>query len=176
MGRDQILRGGGGRVHREAARAVPVKDERPTLWCSSWEARDPSFVASARLIESLGIATVCVLAPGLRRPDKQLLITAAEHLSRSDVQDALAVVAPIGSGVVVRDPAERPTLSAEYSRQRGFSDEQIRAELEPWVAQQKVATQAEVDAKQKALDDAVAARDAALRGETEKFFTEEQEE
>jgi hypothetical protein len=115
---------------------------------------DAQTVKDALYAERLGFAVAWRESHRLDEP-RPVVVAPDEVLRDAQNYEVLARLAEV-SGCVLRWESERPAVSVEYARLRGFSDEEIRAELRPWLAEGVARSEAEVEKQAAALRQAEA--------------------
>src|SRR3990167_3281444 len=103
---------------------------------------DPETGRDALAAERLGFV-VRWRESGREDEPRPVVVAPDELLSNAEHYRLLTRLAQ-ASGCVLRGAAERPAIDVEGSRTRGFSDEEIARELQPWRAVGVALSEAEV--------------------------------
>ena len=120
---------------------------------------DPETVRDALAAERLGF--VVRWRESGREDEPRPVVVAPDELMSNAEHFRLLTRLAQASGCVLRAASERPVVDVEWSRSRGFDDEEIRAELRPWLAQGVALSEAEVEKQETALKQAEADLSAA---------------
>ena len=139
-----------GRTLRTIDRRGPQKSD--ILFLTPLDLADPDVVKAARFLEGEKVCRVARLGDGQPTPPDYVLVVPKEKLENHQVWLALEKI--VRPGIVVRADNEVPTGTEESARTRGFTEDEIREHLRPWVAQGKTEAAKTVAAAEKALEQA----------------------
>jgi hypothetical protein len=126
------------------------------LFVDAIDLADPTVVGATQVLAQEGVVKVVPIGAGQQKPTQPIVVVVKkDHLQQAHIFDALATVLKRSPNVILRDDAERPSISVDHSRSRGFEPAEIERELQPWVEEARVAVEAKLAEAKKAYDAAV---------------------
>lgn len=125
------------------------------IYVSAFEAQIPELRDALAVLQGTGVVHVVLIEDSVKRPQRAHCVLPDDIRSDARICSAAEIVSA-RLGVPIRSDRERPFGSIEQARARGFSDEEIVAELRPWRAAGVAATEREVQQAEAALKEAQA--------------------